>query len=213
MAKSKKTKRIDAWMRRHEGEYECACGCGEDIIVLRKHYSAGIPNFIKGHNMQGDYNPQKENLKVQEESLWDRLTPEEQQRRLSQLKNFPRGEEHPNWAGGQYITDSGYRYILVNDHPSSVGGYMAEHRLVVEEWLRNNNPEHQYMELVDGLPCLKRDTVIHHRNEVKTDNFIENLVLMNNQSTHLAWHSTTKVEEEKFSVYHDRIYCPWIKRG
>jgi hypothetical protein len=170
MAKNKRTKRIDAWVRRHTGQYECACGCGQDIIILRKHYSSGIPNFIKGHNMQGKYNPKTENQKVPDESLWDRLDDEEKARRLAQLKNFPKGEDHPNWAGGKFITDSGYRYVLVNDHPYSVGGYLAEHRLEVE-----------------------------------------NLVLMESQSTHLAWHSTGKVEDEKFNIYQDRIYCPWIR--
>jgi hypothetical protein len=214
MPKSKKTKRIDIWVKRHTGTHFCSCGCGEIVEVLRKHYSMEVPKFVKGHNMNGPYNPQTENLKPKESSYWDNLTEEEKERRLSQLKSFPRGEDHPNWSGGKYLTDSGYIYTLVNDHPYSVNNYIAEHRLNVEKWMRKNNPNHEFMEIVDGFSVLRRDKIIHHRNKIKTCNDLDNLIIMDSQATHIRWHSIldkTNDEINLFDKFKNNIFCPWIE--
>lgn len=215
--RTKRTKRIDAWVRRHIGKHFCHCGCNSEINISRKHYSSGVPLFIKGHNMNGSFNPQTDNLKPTEETYWEKLPDEDKKRRLSQLKSFPRGEGHPNWAGGKYITDSGYVHILVNDHPYAVGNYIAEHRFVVEKWMRENFPEHPFMEVVDGFPVLKRDKVIHHRNKLKTCNVIENLIVMDSQATHVRWHAILDKSVEKndyflMDKFEKNIFCPWIKR-
>ena len=65
---------------------------------------------------------------------------------------------------GFIITDSGYKMIRTPDHPFAESkGYVREHRLVVEKFLGR---------YLDDGEC------IHHCDEVKSNNSIENLELM-----------------------------------
>jgi hypothetical protein len=73
-----------------------------------------------------------------------------------------KGAESPTYAGGKYIDDKGYVKLLRPDHPKNIRGYIYEHRGVMERYL--------------GRMLLPWETV-HHINEVKTDNRIENLFL------------------------------------
>ena len=83
------------------------------------------------------------------------------------LVNPPSGENHQSWKGGRSIkSDSGYVLIRQLTHPfSKSNGYIFEHRLVMEDYIgRYLQPSEQ----------------VHHKNGVKTDNRIENLVLTKN---------------------------------
>ena len=80
-------------------------------------------------------------------------------------------ENNNRWNGGKSIHWAGYILIKCKDHPNATFlGYVREHRLVMEKYL--------------GRYLLKTEEV-HHRNGIKTDNRIENLVLINNHSKHL----------------------------
>lgn len=72
------------------------------------------------------------------------------------------GEGNPNYSGGKYIDDKGYVRLLMPDHPRNIKGYVYEHRIVIEQYLgRQLNPWES----------------VHHINEVKCDNRVENLYL------------------------------------
>lgn len=82
------------------------------------------------------------------------------------------GSAHGNWKGGRIARSGGYVYLRAKGHPyAAVWGYVAEHRLVMEQHLG------RYL-----LP----GEVVHHRNKRKDDNRIENLELFASNGEHLA---------------------------
>jgi hypothetical protein len=81
------------------------------------------------------------------------------------------GPLHPKWGGGR-VNKRGYWHLREIDHPHANGGYVPEHRVVIEQHLRQTDPEHPGLG-PDG--CLRRDWCVHHRNGDKGDNRLENL--------------------------------------
>jgi len=187
----KKNQKITRWVRRHQGKHFCKCGCGETIEVKRIHYrpSVGIPNFIVGHNLtlEPDAEPI---LELPKQSGWDKLSDEEKERRLSQLKSFESGEKNPAWKGGRMVDEKGYVYLLTPDHPFARDGYMAEHRLVVEERTRGEDPNNPLLVEVDGKKYLKPSAVVHHIDEIKDNNKSRNLMLLPGQQFHSFLHNS-----------------------
>jgi hypothetical protein len=84
------------------------------------------------------------------------------------------GVLNPRWKGGTYISkESGYRFIKCPEHPNSDRrGYIREHVLVMSTHL--------------GRPLVKNECV-HHKNEDKLDNRIENLELIT-RAEHASHH-------------------------
>lgn len=81
-------------------------------------------------------------------------------RRISLIKQE---SGHHLWKGGVSRETSGYIYILSKKHPyANKGGYVAQHRLVVEKNI--------------GRYLTPNETV-HHRNGIRDDNRLENLEL------------------------------------
>lgn len=74
-----------------------------------------------------------------------------------------KGSNHPSWNGGRQIDKSGYILIYSPKHPHARKGYIREHRFVMEQKIGR---------------LLRLDEVVHHINEIKDDNRIENLRIM-----------------------------------
>ena len=84
-----------------------------------------------------------------------------------------RGEKSYRWKGGKTII-RGYVYLKRPDHPlSNNRGYVAEHRLVMEECLGR---------------LLYPEEVVHHINGITDDNRKENLGLFKDHGQHTAFH-------------------------
>lgn len=83
-------------------------------------------------------------------------------------------------ARGAYkdeVVISEYIYKYLPNHPNSTKlGYVAKHRLVVEETLGR---------------FLSSDEIVHHKNGNKLDNRIENLTVMS-QSEHNRYHAMNR---------------------
>ena len=78
------------------------------------------------------------------------------------MKNMPKGKYHYNWKGGRKFDKDGYIHIYKPDHPFNNNKYVLEHRLVMEEYLGR---------------YLTKEEIIHHKNEIKDDNRLENLAI------------------------------------
>ncbi len=81
------------------------------------------------------------------------------------------------WKGGRTVTTSGYIYIYQEGHPRArkkpYAPYVPEQILMVEKHLGR---------------LLKKEEVVHHINEIKNDNRIENLYLFPSESDHQRYH-------------------------
>ncbi len=119
---------------------------------------------------------------------------EEHKVKLGQSK---KKEKNPNWKGGISKHTDGYILMYMPEHPfANFYGYVFEHRLVYEEYLRENEPNHPALIEINGEKYLRPEWVVHH-NGIKypissyeniKDNRIENLELFINNGEHLKFH-------------------------
>jgi len=95
-------------------------------------------------------------------------------------------EKHWRWKGGKTLHGNGYILIKNREHPFCTNqGYVLEHRLVMEKHIGR---------------LLKPEEVVHHINEIITDNRIENLKLLKNDSEHMKIHNKNrKLNHKKVS--------------
>jgi len=90
------------------------------------------------------------------------------------LKGYNSGKNHYNWKGGKKMATEGYLLIYKPEHPfATKQRYVPEHRLVVEKHLGR---------------YLTKSEVIHHINEIRTDNKIKNLYLFAKRWQHCVYH-------------------------
>lgn len=87
-----------------------------------------------------------------------------------------------NWKGGRKKNKAGHILVLRKGHPmADPSGYVLEHRLIMAEYLGR---------------LLNDDEVVHHINEVKDDNRIENLTIMT-RGEHTTLHHKGKKRSKK----------------
>jgi len=92
------------------------------------------------------------------------------------------GNKNVNWKGGK-IMDCGYIALLSPNHPAANSkGYVREHRLVVEEILGR---------------YLFKGEIIHHINNIITDNRPQNLYLFSSNSEHSRYHNAVRFKGAK----------------
>lgn len=88
------------------------------------------------------------------------------------------GDKHPNWKGGKFTNKQGYVFVRIKTHTRvDKNGYVKEHVLVAEKALGR---------------FLTKEEVIHHINEVKSDNRLENLYLFESNYAHSEYHSNVR---------------------
>jgi hypothetical protein len=98
---------------------------------------------------------------------------------------MPKGENNPNWRGGSFIKNTGYRMIKSYGHPREDRcHYVFEHIIVYEKYHKC---------------CVLQWGDIHHINKDRLDNRPENLIGM------------TKAQHALFSRKQDSIES-WEKR-
>lgn len=78
-----------------------------------------------------------------------------------------------------YTNYQGYVVATVKNHPFSDNrGRVLNHRLIMEQHLRENDPDHPALIEIDGELYLRPEWIPHHKNEVRNDNRSENLQVM-----------------------------------
>ena len=88
----------------------------------------------------------------------------------------PTGDKVHNWKGGITTHSDGYLYRTVKGHPFQSGNYIFDHRLVVEERMRQEVPDHHFLVEVNGVKYLRTEIHVHHCDENKRNNDCGNLV-------------------------------------
>jgi hypothetical protein len=95
------------------------------------------------------------------------------------------GVNSQNWKGGKKKHGEYIQIHVSKKHPfADFHGYIMEHRFVIEEWYRKNKPDDRCLVEVDGKKYLNPIYKVHHKNDVKDDNRIQNLVPVASQSEH-----------------------------
>lgn len=124
------------------------CACGCGTEIPIKNKRGDLGRYVRYHNKGGFQKGNKYEFKKGEIHPW----------------SFQKLEKHPNWKGGKTRNSYGYVLVLAKDHPkANFWGYVLEHILVMEKHLGR---------------YLKNNEVVHHKNEIRHDNRIENLQLM-----------------------------------
>ena len=103
---------------------------------------------------------------------------------LCSVKQFPgtqkRGSDSPYWKGGRYINSRGYVEVRIQPdnffYPMAkerkgLSSYILEHRLIMAQVMKRH---------------LLSWEIVHHRNGIKQDNRLENLVLLAGNGKHNA---------------------------
>ena len=99
-----------------------------------------------------------------------------------------KGAKNPHWKGGRIKDGNGYIFVYRPDHPyCNSMKYVREHRLVMEAHLGR---------------YLEPNEIVHHENEIRDDNRIENLKLKTNHSAHASMHARrTNIQQHKMGKY------------
>lgn len=99
-----------------------------------------------------------------------------------------RGSNNPLWKSDKKENSYGYILVRMPEHPfANCDGFVFEHRLIAEQNLLT--PETSVE--IDGKQYLRRDMVVHHIDENRKNNSVENLKIMTLQE-HTTMHASKK---------------------
>ena len=116
-----------------------------------------------------------ETKKKQSEAHKGRKHSEEHKRKNSEAK---RGDKSVFWKGGRRKNSDGYISIYSPTHPHANRRHVVEHRLIMEKYL--------------GRTLLPTE-IVHHINNVRDDNRIENLMLFSSNGGHISLHRKQRI--------------------
>ena len=101
--------------------------------------------------------------------------------RQSRIGRF-KGENHPQWKGGQFKDGDGYIRVLMPNHPrANNNGYVRRSHLVAEETLGR---------------YLYPEEITHHENEIRDDDNPGN-IKVTTQSKHRTLHNKQNEKNKK----------------
>lgn len=176
----------------------CECGCGEEVPYTSKRRKDDQPRFRQGHHVRvmaschahKNYTPTADEIPsgqcecgcgkqtsicshtiIARRHFFGHPLPYCSGHSVKKLR-----EQSHQWKGGRRMNDHGYIVLYMPEHPNANSkGYVAEHRFIMSELL--------------GRPLTRKEHV-HHKNEDKADNRLENLELLS-ESEHRRLHNLT----------------------
>lgn len=102
-----------------------------------------------------------------------------------------KGAKNSSWKSDKKITSYGYVKIRVLDHPFRDADDMVfEHRLIAEKYLLNDENSIE----INGKKYLKPEYEVHHINKKRTDNRLENLLVLTRKE-HAKIHSNERANK------------------
>lgn len=122
---------------------------------------------------------------------------EKQKRHMQRLNINQKGKNNRGWKGGKY-KNHGYIYVLCPKHPyCTLRGYVREHHLIMEKKIGR---------------FLKKEEIVHHINEIRDDNRIENLKLFK-KGEHISLHHKGKVVSDKTKIKQSKTRKSLFKKN
>lgn len=107
---------------------------------------------------------------------------------VSEMSARTSGEKNPMWKGGEVRHADGYVYVRSVGHPFTKTGYVFKHRLVMEQWLKEDAPQSRFLIVVGGVLYLNPDCDVHHLDGNTGNNERLNLLACTGQ-THRSIHA------------------------
>lgn len=103
-------------------------------------------------------------------------------------------KRHPNFSGGAIEASHGYKLVYVgkDHHLADCRGYAYEHRVIMEKKLGRK---------------LAPGEVVHHKNEVKSDNHPDNLEVKPSNAAHLNGHRRVGLSRKTHDEGNPEITC------
>lgn len=106
------------------------------------------------------------------------------------------GDKNSSFKGKETISNLGYVLEYCPGHPkpcdrSTLGTRVRQHRLVIERNHTKFDPK--YFKEINGWIVLKDEYDVHHINEIKTDNRLENLQILT-KSEHTTLHNRMNIQ-------------------
>lgn len=191
---------------------KCACGKCEEHILKRGpkfelhkyapfHHLRGKPsnNFKNGNYIDGKgvscYNCLDKSWIIECKCECGEILTRRDSRgryREYEYNHHSKGSDNYFWTKGRYQNDKGYIFIWKPNHPKCNNqGYVLEHRLVYEEYHKC---------------CLLPWIEIHHKNEITSDNRIENLKPVTHKE-HMQIHMTGNQIRKGSGLDRSNTFC------
>ena len=104
-----------------------------------------------------------------------------------------KGSYNSSWKSDEKITNYGYKKIRCINHPfKDCDNFVFEHRLVAEEFLLNAENSIS----INGKLYLRKDYVVHHIDENKLNNKVENLLIVTKEEHAKIHHPKTNIKKK-----------------
>ncbi len=80
------------------------------------------------------------------------------------------------------LSPFGYKDIRIDNN------FLKKHRVIMENWLRENEPNSEFLVEIDGTKYLKPEVVVHHIDCNRLNNEVENLYCFHSKGEHTKYH-------------------------